>query len=30
MAGVRNGAGAPNTLLPEGPDPCRGPQYLGV
>lgn len=30
MAGVRTGAGAPNTLLPEGPDPCRGPQYLGV
>lgn len=30
MAGVRTGAGAPNTLLPEGPDPCRGPQYLGL
>lgn len=30
MAGVRTGAGAPNTLLPEGPDPCSGPQYLGV
>lgn len=30
MAGVRTGEGAPNTLLPEGPDPCRGPQYLGV
>lgn len=30
MAGVGTGAGAPNTLLPEGPDPCRGPQYLGL
>lgn len=30
MAGVRTGAGAPNTLLPEGSDPCRGPQYLGL
>lgn len=30
MAGVRTGAGAPNPLLSERPDPCSGPQYLGL
>lgn len=30
MAGARTCAGAPNPLLPKGPDPCRGPQHLGL